>query len=80
MAMEEQLEALLASYEGPPLADALVQLVVPCAPVLGVDAALQDPHTRHTGRWWSSGRRLSRDRVADQAEPHAGELSPGAAH
>jgi crotonobetainyl-CoA:carnitine CoA-transferase CaiB-like acyl-CoA transferase len=47
MALKERLEALLASHDGPPLADALVQLGVPCAPVLGVDAALLHPHTAH---------------------------------
>jgi crotonobetainyl-CoA:carnitine CoA-transferase CaiB-like acyl-CoA transferase len=42
-----RLEELLAEYDGPRLAEALVQLGVPCAPVLGVDAALQHPHTAH---------------------------------
>jgi len=37
----------MATHDGPRLADALVRAGVPCAPVLGVDAALQHPHTAH---------------------------------
>ena len=37
----------LASQDGPALAQALMALGVPCAPILTVDAALQHPHTAH---------------------------------
>ena len=43
------LEALMASHDGPALADALVAAGVPCAAVLSVPAALQHPHTAHRG-------------------------------
>ena len=45
--LKERLEALMSAHDGARLADALVQIGVPCAPVLGVDAALQHPHTAH---------------------------------
>ena len=45
--LKARLEALMSAHDGAPLADALVQIGVPCAPVLGVDAALQHPHTAH---------------------------------
>jgi crotonobetainyl-CoA:carnitine CoA-transferase CaiB-like acyl-CoA transferase len=48
-ALKAELEALLAAHDGPPLADTLVALGVPCAPVLDVPAALQHPHTLHRG-------------------------------
>ena len=48
-ALKAELEALLAAYDGPALADALVAAGVPCAPVLSVPAALQHPHTAHRG-------------------------------
>jgi len=47
VALKAELEALMATHDGPRLADALVRAGVPCAPVLGVDAALQHPHTAH---------------------------------
>lgn len=46
-ALKTELEARLATHDGAVLADTLVKLGVPCAPVLGVDAALQHPHTVH---------------------------------
>jgi crotonobetainyl-CoA:carnitine CoA-transferase CaiB-like acyl-CoA transferase len=47
--LKQQLEALLAAHDGPPLAAALVAAGVPAAPVLSVPAALQHPHTAHRG-------------------------------
>ncbi len=49
VALKAELEALLASHDGPALADTLVALGVPCAPVLSVPAALSHPHTAHRG-------------------------------
>lgn len=49
VALKSELEALLATHDGPKLADALVAAGVPCAPVLSVSAALQHPHTAHRG-------------------------------
>ena len=46
-ALKAELEALMAAHDGPALADALVRIGVPCAAVLGVDAALEHPHTAH---------------------------------
>ena len=46
-ALKVELETLLAAHDGKPLADALVQAGVPCAPVLSVPQALQHPHTAH---------------------------------
>ncbi|MBX3645749.1 MAG: CoA transferase [Rubrivivax sp.] len=46
-ALKIELETLLAAHDGKPLADALVQAGVPCAPVLSVPQALQHPHTAH---------------------------------
>lgn len=48
-ALKAELEALMASHDGPALADALVAAGVPCAPVLSVPAALQHAHTAHRG-------------------------------
>jgi crotonobetainyl-CoA:carnitine CoA-transferase CaiB-like acyl-CoA transferase len=47
--LKVELEALLATHDGPKLADVLVAAGVPCAPVLSVSAALQHPHTAHRG-------------------------------
>ncbi len=47
VALRELLEQALAQHDGAPLAEALMQLGVPCAPILSVDAALQHPHTQH---------------------------------
>jgi crotonobetainyl-CoA:carnitine CoA-transferase CaiB-like acyl-CoA transferase len=49
LALKAELEALLAAHDGPALAQTLVQLGVPCAPVLSVPQALQHPHTQHRG-------------------------------
>ena len=46
-ALKALLEERLAAHDGPVLADELVRLGVPCAPVLSVPAALEHPHTRH---------------------------------
>ena len=46
-ALREQLIALLASQDGPVLAEALMAIGVPAAPVLSVSAALKHPHTAH---------------------------------
>lgn len=46
-ALKVELERLLAAHDCKPLADALVQAGVPCAPVLSVPQALQHPHTAH---------------------------------
>ncbi len=48
-ALKAELQPLLLQHDGPPLADALVAIGVPCAPVLDVPAALQHPHTLHRG-------------------------------
>lgn len=47
--LRTDLEALMRQHDGPALAQALVAIGVPCAPVLTVPAALQHPHTRHRG-------------------------------
>ena len=49
IALKAELESLLATHDGPKLADVLVAAGVPCAPVLSVPAALQHPHTAHRG-------------------------------
>ena len=46
-ALREQLIALLAGQDGPALAEALMAIGVPAAPVLSVSAALRHPHTAH---------------------------------
>jgi len=46
-ALRQLLEQALAGHEGAQLAEALMQIGVPCAPILSVDAALQHPHTQH---------------------------------
>lgn len=45
--LRQQLVALLADQDGPALAQALMDIGVPCAPVLSVSAALAHPHTAH---------------------------------
>ena len=47
VALRERLVALLADQDGPALAQTLMDLGVPCAPVLSVSAALTHPHTAH---------------------------------
>jgi len=47
VALREQLLPLLADQDGPALAQALMDIGVPCAPVLTVSAALRHPHTEH---------------------------------
>lgn len=46
-ALREALVDALAGQDGVALAETLMQRGVPCAPILGVDAALQHAHTRH---------------------------------
>lgn len=58
------LETALASHDGPVLAQALMDIGVPCAPVLTVDAALQHPHTAH------------REMVVHIGEDYTGMASP----
>ncbi len=48
-ALRERLIALLAAHDSQALAQELMALGVPCAPVLSVSAALQHPHTAHRG-------------------------------
>lgn len=47
--LRQELIALLATQDGPALASALMDIGVPAAPVLGVSAALDHPHTAHRG-------------------------------
>ncbi|HSW17896.1 MAG TPA: CoA transferase [Ramlibacter sp.] len=46
-ALRERLIELMAQHDGPALAQALMDIGVPCAPVLSVSAALNHPHTAH---------------------------------
>ena len=46
-ALKAALEGHLASHDGPPLAEALIRLGVPCGAVATVDQAIAHPHTRH---------------------------------
>ena len=46
-ALREQLMSLLVQQDGPALAEALMAIGVPAAPVLSVSAALKHPHTAH---------------------------------
>jgi crotonobetainyl-CoA:carnitine CoA-transferase CaiB-like acyl-CoA transferase len=64
LVLRSTLEPLLAQHDGPALAQALMDLGVPCAPVLSVDAALQHPHTRH------------RDMVVRIGDDYTGVASP----
>jgi len=45
--LRQLLETQLSRHDGAALAEALMQIGVPCAPILTVDAALQHPHTAH---------------------------------
>jgi crotonobetainyl-CoA:carnitine CoA-transferase CaiB-like acyl-CoA transferase len=45
--LRAELETRFASWEGELLADTLIRRGVPCAPVLGLGAALEHPHTAH---------------------------------
>ncbi len=49
VALKAELEALLASLDGPALADTLVALACPARRCCSVDAALSHPHTAHRG-------------------------------
>lgn len=46
-ALKAALERHLASHDGPPLAEALIHLGVPCGAVTTVDQAIAHPHTCH---------------------------------
>ena len=46
-ALREMMLAALASRDGTQLAEELMAIGVPCAPIFTVDAALQHPHTAH---------------------------------
>jgi crotonobetainyl-CoA:carnitine CoA-transferase CaiB-like acyl-CoA transferase len=48
-ALQAELEAVLKRHDGAELAVRLAAAGVPCAPVLGVGAALNHPHTKHRG-------------------------------
>ena len=47
--LKARLEAALARFECKPLAESLVRMGVPCAPIQDVATALADPHTQHRG-------------------------------
>ena len=47
-ALRQRLVAMLTDQDGPALAQVLMDIGVPCAPVLSVSAALQHPHTAHS--------------------------------
>lgn len=49
------LEQLLANFEAADLADALIRIGVPCAPVLAIDETMSHPHTRHREMVWEQG-------------------------
>lgn len=49
VALREWLVRHLANHDGPALANELMAIGVPCAPVLSVSAALKHPHTTHRG-------------------------------
>jgi crotonobetainyl-CoA:carnitine CoA-transferase CaiB-like acyl-CoA transferase len=62
--LRERLIDLLASHDGPSLAQALMDIGVPAAPVLSVSAALRHPHTAH------------RQMIVRIGERYAGVASP----
>jgi len=45
--LRAELEQRFAAWDGEQLADTLIRAGVPCAPVLGLGAALDHPHTAH---------------------------------
>lgn len=47
--LRTELESRFASWDGAQLADMLIRRGVPCAPVLGLGAALRHPHVTHRG-------------------------------
>lgn len=63
-ALRERLVTLLDSHDGSVLAEQLMNLGVPCSPVLSVSAALNHPHTAH------------RDMVVKIGESYTGVASP----
>ena len=63
-ALREQLMSLLVQQDGPVLAEALMAIGVPAAPVLSVSAALKHPHTAH------------RDMVVKIGDSYTGVASP----
>lgn len=48
-ALKAALEGYLAGHDGPPLAEALIRLGVPCGAVATVDQVIAHPHTLHRG-------------------------------
>ncbi len=48
-ALKTTLEAAMQAFDGKTLVDTLMAAGVPAAPVLGIDAALEHPHTAHRG-------------------------------
>lgn len=63
-ALRTRLLALMAQHDGAQLAEALMQLGVPCAPVHTVEQALRHPHTAH------------RNMVVHIGEDYSGVASP----
>jgi crotonobetainyl-CoA:carnitine CoA-transferase CaiB-like acyl-CoA transferase len=63
-ALRERLVELLSAHDGPALAQELMNIGVPCAPVLSVSNALQHPHTAH------------RDMVVRIGDGYTGVASP----
>jgi len=80
-ALKAALEAKLATHDGKVLAETLVRAGVPCVPIQSVPQALAHPHTAHRAPrdGGSHRRRLHRRRIADQAQPHAGDVPFAAA-
>lgn len=62
--LRERLIGLLREHDGPRLAEELMAIGVPCAPVLSVSAALEHPHTAH------------REMVVHIGDEYAGVASP----
>ncbi len=63
-ALRAALVEQLSVHDGATLAETLMQLGVPCAPILGVDEALRHPHTAH------------REMVVNIGEHYTGIASP----
>ena len=63
-ALRAALVEQLSGHDGATLAETLMQLGVPCAPILGVDEALRHPHTAH------------REMVVNIGEHYTGIASP----
>jgi crotonobetainyl-CoA:carnitine CoA-transferase CaiB-like acyl-CoA transferase len=46
-ALRDRLIGLMAAHDGPSLSQALMDIGVPCAPILSIRQALEHPHTEH---------------------------------